>query len=327
MGVLPLYLFITLIGYFTGAFLKKKGITLAWIGMVQTAAITCLVFIMGVKIGADESIVSSLDTIGLTALIITLFTVAGSLAAVFILRKALGFDREGFLRGKASGEACEAEAKEKTTEEAPAEEKSDGSSSVMTWCIVGAVGAGIAVGYFSMPQWIVSFSGGLITAGLCVLLFFVGTDIGTEGTIADSFRKAGWRIALFPIAVIGGTLAAAALASLVLPMGVRDALCIGAGFGWYSLAPAMLAEYSVRISAVSFIHNVMRELISILIIPTVARRIGYIETISIPGAPAMDVCLPVVEKSTRGDIAVYSFISGLTLSIAVPVLLSFIMNI
>ena len=41
----------------------------------------------------------------------------------------------------------------------------------------------------------------------------------------------------------------------------------------------------------------------------------------------MDVCLPVVEKSTRGDIAVYSFISGLTLSIAVPVLLSFIMNI
>ena len=89
-------------------------------------------------------------------------------------------------------------------------------------------------------------------------------------------------------------------------MGVRDALCIGAGFGWYSLAPAMLAEYSVRISAVSFIHNVMRELISILIIPTVARRIGYIETISIPGAPAMDVCLPVVEKSTRGDIAVYS---------------------
>ena len=49
MGVLPLYLFITLIGYFTGAFLKKKGITLAWIGMVQTAAITCLVFIMGVK--------------------------------------------------------------------------------------------------------------------------------------------------------------------------------------------------------------------------------------------------------------------------------------
>ena len=73
----------------------------------------------------------------------------------------------------------------------------------MTWCIVGAVGAGIAVGYFIMPQWIVSFSGGLITAGLCVLLFFVGTDIGTEGTIADSFRKAGWRIALFPIAVIG----------------------------------------------------------------------------------------------------------------------------
>lgn len=89
----------------------------------------------------------------------------------------------------------------------------------------------------------------------------------------------------------------------------------------------MLAEYSVRISAVSFMHNVMRELLSILLIPVVARKVGYIETTGMPGAAAMDVCLPVVEKATRGDIAIYSFISGLTLSIAVPVLLSFIMNI
>ena len=43
------------------------------------------------------------------------------------------------------------------------------------------------------------------------------------------------------------------------------------------------------------------------------------ETIALPGAAAMDVCLPIVEKSTSGNIAVYSFISGLVLSALVPI--------
>ncbi len=328
MRALLLYLFITCIGYFIGAFLKKKGIALAWTGVIQTAAITCLVFVMGVRIGADSSIVNSLDAIGLTAFVITLFAVAGSVAAVFITRKCLGFDREGFIKNKEPDNVHDTgEIGETVTETAETEEAKGRPDNIMTWCIVGAVAAGIAAGLLIIPDWFVAASGDIITVGLCVLLFFVGTDIGTEGTIADSFRKAGWRIAVFPFAVMAGTLAASALASLLLPISVRDALCVGAGFGWYSLAPAMLAEYSVRISAVSFMHNVMRELLSILLIPVVARKVGYIETTGMPGAAAMDVCLPVVEKATRGDIAIYSFISGLTLSIAVPVLLSFIMNI
>ena len=37
--------------------------------------------------------------------------------------------------------------------------------------------------------------------------------------------------------------------------------------------------------------------------------------------------LPVVEKATRGDIAVYSFISGVVLSIAVPVLVGLVAGV
>ena len=74
-------------------------------------------------------------------------------------------------------------------------------------------------------------------------------------------------------------------------------------------------------------HNVMRELLGILLIPIIAKKIGYIETVSLPGAAAMDVCLPVVEKATRGDIAVYSFISGVVLSIAVPILVGLVAGV
>lgn len=198
----------------------------------------------------------------------------------------------------------------------------------MTKAIVCSVICGMLAGYFFLPDWFIDISGNLLVVGLCVLLFFVGMDIGKEGTVVENFKKAGWRVLVFPFAIIIGTYAGSLVAGLILPsLGLRDALAVGSGFGWYTLAPVMLAEYSTSVSAVSFMHNVMRELFGILLIPIVAKKIGYIETVSLPGAAAMDVCLPVVEKATRGDIAVYSFISGVVLSIAVPILVGLVAGV
>lgn len=198
----------------------------------------------------------------------------------------------------------------------------------MTKAILISVICGMAAGYFFLPQWFLDISGNLLIIGLCILLFFVGLDIGREGNVVKNFKKAGWRVLAFPAATIVGTIAGSLAAGLILPsLGIRDALAVGSGFGWYTLAPVMLAEYSTTVSAVSFLHNVMRELFGILLIPVVARKIGYIETTSLPGAAAMDVCLPIVEKATRSDIAVYSFISGAVLSVAVPVLVGTIAGV
>ena len=59
---------------------------------------------------------------------------------------------------------------------------------------------------------------------------------------------------------------------------------------------------------------------AIILIPGVARKIGYVESVTLPGASAMDVCLPIVVRATSGNTAVYSFISGTVLSFMVPVL-------
>lgn len=360
MSVLLLYLGITVVGYFLGAFLKKKNISLKGIGVSQTIAIVILVFVMGSKIGSDKEIVSSLDTIGLISLAATLFIMAGSAAAVFAARKFLGFDREGMLRrcrkaddGAAGYDACaggitvkagQADSKPGSSAGEAPEEKTSGSGGMvnepeeakpeeakadysMTLFIVCAVGAGIIAGRFFLPGGFLAAADTLIVIGLCLLLFFVGLDIGTAGTIVENFRQAGWRVFVFPFMIIIGTLAGAALSSLFLPVGLKEALCVGSGLGWYSLAPVMLADYSVKVSAISFMHNVMRELFGILLIPLVARKIGYIEAFALPGSPCMDVCLPIIEKATKADIAVYSFISGVILSVAVPVLVSFFMGI
>lgn len=63
-----------------------------------------------------------------------------------------------------------------------------------------------------------------------------------------------------------------------------------------------------------------------MIIPLVARRAGYLEAMAVAGCSSMDVCLPIIERSTRGDIAMYAFISGVIQSMAVPVLVPLILG-
>jgi uncharacterized membrane protein YbjE (DUF340 family) len=190
----------------------------------------------------------------------------------------------------------------------------------MTRIIMGSVLAGLLLGYFVVPDSWMEWTEPVLVVVLCILLFFVGITLGMDGTVIENFKKVSWRIMIFPIASIAGTLAAAALVSFFLPITLRESMAVGAGFGWYTLAPVVLSDYSAQISAVSFVHNVLRELVGIILIPTVAARIGHIECTSLPGAGAMDVCLPIVERATSPNIAVYSFVTGVTMTIMVPVL-------
>ncbi len=193
----------------------------------------------------------------------------------------------------------------------------------MTKITLFSVIGGILAGYFLFPQpWIPAFldlSEYLLVIGLSLLLLFVGIDLGLEGTVVKQFKKVGWKMIFLPIGGILGTFLGALIVGLILPLSLREALAIGAGFGWYTLAPVMLTRYSAEISAISFIHNVMRELFGIILIPLVAKRIGYVETCALPGAAAMDVCMPMVEKATTPHVAVYSFVSGVMMSFAVPI--------
>ena len=65
MDVLILYLSLCVLGYFLGAYLKKRDIILKGASVLQTIALVALVFVMGARIGSEDEIVRSLDTIGL----------------------------------------------------------------------------------------------------------------------------------------------------------------------------------------------------------------------------------------------------------------------
>lgn len=295
-------------GAFVGARPNVRARPLPWLGRLQLAALMVLIVSLGVKLGADDEVISSLGTIGWIAFLITASSMTGSVLALWLLRRfVLRLDR----LGRPAGSAAAVEAGPEGGRKA--------DNSLTKW-IVGAVALGMLAGYFVVPDAAVAHCGQIIDLGLYLLLFLVGVDMGRQGT-AD-IRTAGLQMLLVPAAVGAGSLAAAALVGSVLPVGAKDAAAAAAGLGWYSLAPTLLAPYSLTVSAICFLANVMREVFSILTIPLTARYIGYVECVALPGAAAMDTVLPVVVGATHERITIYAFTSGVVLSLAVPLLVS-----
>ena len=294
---LILYLALVALGAFLGSRPQIQSLPMPWLGRFQTAALLLLIVTLGAELGANEEIISSLGTIGLNALAVTLTSMVGSMLAVHALRKYL-------LKLNAQGRSCQ---------EAP-EDSDPGSGEAVH------VDHSLLAGRFLLPDAAVAHCGTVIRWGLYLLLFLVGLDMGRQGSLIRDIRAAGLRVLLVPLAVMAGTFAVTALVGLFLPLGPKDCVAAAAGFGWYSLAPTLLAPYSLSVSAVAFLSNVMREIFAIITIPIVAKYVGYVECASLPGAAAMDTVLPVVVGATHERITIYSFTSGVVLSLAVPLL-------
>ncbi len=346
MADLALYLGHAVLGYIVGYFVREKKDKLEWRGKASTIAIIVMIFPMGMRMGANNEVIENLSSIGLYSLLITAIIFTFSLTATSLTRRVLGLDSLGYLRNQGQNNGKSSVTSSITSSEMSdenqmimeseinnAEEKEKKLDS-MTIMVILAVLIGGLIAYFLSQGTISDFEkfdhimGLMITIGLCILLFFVGLDMGLEGTVFTQIKTVGFRVLVIPVAVIGGSLLGAVVCGIILPLSMKEALAIGSGLGWYSLAPGIIIDHGfVVASAISFLHNIMREVLSFVLIPVVAKKIGYIETIALPGAAAMDVCLPIVERQTRSDIAIFSFVSGLVASFVVPVLVPLVLNL
>lgn len=313
------YLGLAVAGYVIAIPLEKYKENLSWVGSVQSVAVLFLVLTMGMMVGSNRDVVLNLNRYGLYALIYTAIIFLFSLLSLTIVRRLMGIDRYGAMKRDGDLKGLDAE-------EGHASEEGGGLDR-FTLLISLFVMLGISIGYITMGRKIGDFLefkemlGKAISIELSVLLIFVGLDMGFQRDALSNIKEVGPRIFIIPLSIIIGTFLGAILTSFILPIGTKESLAIGAGFGWYSLAPAIMMNAGyVTEASISFLHNVMREVFSLLLIPLVAKKIGYVETVALPGAAAMDVTLPIVSKSTCGRAVVYSFISGMILSAAVPIL-------
>lgn len=318
MSLLLLYWGIMIACYAAASKLRHKKETFRFTEQLTNIVIYILVFLMGLRMGANEEVTSNLGSIGLQAAGITVFVVGGSIFAVHIARKGLKLNKEGVF-----GLPEE--------EEQGGEEKREVESGGVkfTLIILTFVVAGMAAGYFMIPEIFEDtdafqdMSGDWLVAGICILLALAGFNLGLEGKVIQSFKGVGIKVIFIPIAAVAGSLIMGAVYGLISSLTVSESIAVSAGFGWYTLAPGMLTEAGFAVAgAVSFMHNVIRETLGIVLIPIAAKKIGYLECTSIPGVAAMDVCLSIVERSCRAETVVYSFCTGALMCVCVPVVVT-----
>jgi uncharacterized membrane protein YbjE (DUF340 family) len=163
-------------------------------------------------------------------------------------------------------------------------------------------------------------------AALSLLVFLIGLSLGGDSRLFSMLKKMKAGVLWIPFGVIAGTALGNLLASLLFPsIGLREALLTGAGYGYYSLSAIIITEQGEPlVGAVALTANMMRELLTLLGAPLIARYFTPFGPIMSGGATSMDVTLPVIVRSSGAEFASLSFISGLVLSITVPFAIAFI---
>lgn len=151
---------------------------------------------------------------------------------------------------------------------------------------------------------------------LRALLVFIGFDLGVELHRLD-LRQLPPLLLLVPFVNIAFSLGCGLLFSLISRHSAREGMLLYSGMGWYSLSSVLLAERGLLLlSILAFIHNVFRELLSIVCAPFAARISPYLP-VYLGGATSMDVMLPFVQRYCGRQYTLVSFYSGVICSLAV----------
>lgn len=186
---------------------------------------------------------------------------------------------------------------------------------------------GTVLGYLFRNDFLIENSNNVVSAGLYLLLFFVGIDIGNSGNIFPKLKKFGKKIWILPMSTILGSLLGGYIGSIITPLSVGQGIAVSSGLGWYSLSAIELSKISAELGSLAFLTNVFRELIAIFSVPFIAKYIGSLESVSVAGATAMDSLLPVINQNNSADVSIVAFFSGIILTSSVPILLALSLSV
>lgn len=189
--------------------------------------------------------------------------------------------------------------------------------------IVAFFAAGILCGRADvLPQWVSSST--VSMTALCALLLCVGMGIGSNPDMKSEFRSLNPRVALLPLATILGSWAGAAIAFLVLQRTLTDCLAISSGFAYYSLSSIFLTEYrGIELGTIALVANLVREAITLLGTPLLARIFGPLAPISAGGATTMDTTLPIITHTCGQRFTILAIFHGFIVDFSVPFLVTF----
>lgn len=167
---------------------------------------------------------------------------------------------------------------------------------------------------------------------LYALLFLVGIGIGSDPELPNIIRSFSPRVLVVPAATIVGTIAFSALTIFLLPhRTLADCLAIGSGMGYYSLSSVLITQLrtpdagiaiAAELGTIALIANIVRELITLLASPALARLFGPLAPICAGGATTADTTFPIITQTVGSRYAFIAIIHGIIVDASVPFLVS-----
>lgn len=194
--------------------------------------------------------------------------------------------------------------------------------------IVSFFAVGVIFGYWQWIPYLV-LKNDYSSYALYLLMFLVGMGIGADSSAWQSLKKMNFKILLVPVAVVIGSLAGGVMLFFIIGKhGIADYLAISAGFGYYSLSSIFITKYSGEyFGTIALLSNIIRELLTLLLVPLMVKYFGKLSSVASGGATAMDTTLPVISKFAGKDVALIAVISGIVLTISVPFIITFIYSV
>ncbi|WP_022851277.1 lysine exporter LysO family protein [Limisalsivibrio acetivorans] len=192
--------------------------------------------------------------------------------------------------------------------------------------LIAAVILGAVASFFGVvPEVLNANNGILVEITLYLMLFLIGFDLGNNRTSFSSMFKADKMLLIVPAGTILGTLFGGFLCASIVNLSGQDAMAVAAGFGWYSFSAVILAKVKgAELGAIAFLANVMRESLSLFLIPVIAKYLGPYAAIAPGGATTMDVTLPIIEKYAGRRAAIIGFVQGVILTGITPFVIEMI---
>lgn len=305
----------------TGARILLTDVAARWQGRIVTWLIWLLLFLLGIEVGSNEMIVRSLPTLGVEALLLSSAATLGCCVLAWML---WGVSKNNTVQENAKNENSA------DKEGNPAEKEGLQGSSLIRGLKV-MKGSLIVVGFFvigllggiekMVPSWLLD--GDVSFVALCGLLLFVGLGIGLNPEMKKEVRSLSPRMALLPVVTIIGSWFGALLIWTVLHRTLSDCMAINSGFAYYSLSSIFITEYrGAELGTIALLANIIREMLTLLGAPLMARWFGPLAPISAGGATTMDTTLPILSQTVGQRFIALSIYHGFVVDFTVPFLVS-----
>lgn len=297
------------IGFLLGKYNKKEWF-LDLSGKISTIALSILMLGIGLGIGLDRTILSSIGRIGFNCFIVSLLAIIFSVIFTLLCEKTLiPLDK------------VDRKIDSENLQKFSVEENYVGNGTGFVWLMPICIVLGLILGVVIREIIVIETVDWLIVICLVVLYVCVGISQGANDEVYRFIKKLGWKIVFISISIMIGSVIGGYIAGLLLGVPVYITTISASGMSYYSVTGAFMTNfYGVQAGTYGFIVNIMREFITVISLPFL-RKISMGSPIAAGAAGNMDTMLAPVTKFVGVRLGLVTLVTGTILTFIVPILL------